>query len=336
MLHLNWKQYIFDYKERLLVLFVALQVVSAIFIVPVAATSTAEESNNACNLVELMDWIDPGNSIQIISVSSSENTIANKSSQDTDGLSSDKERQLGTDPNNIDTDCDGISDDEETNGGQPVDTDQDGKIDALDSDSDNDGISDEAETDEDCEVDGIPNYRDSDSDGDGRTDTAERANGTDSLERDRPVDNITDPNNISGHDPAESPTNGSNTGKDDGSNHSSGENASGGKEDNNGEDGGHTSTTTDENPTNTPTTTSVTSSSKTSRTHTEITETNTQSSTGTTSSTATGTIMKTSQRTSSPDILSVDTLPDINSPFIALIGLLCALGGLIAFHRHGS
>jgi hypothetical protein len=95
---------------------------------------------------------------------------------DHDGLSDAREVQLGTNPNSADTDSDGISDFIETSpncppdgshpacphGGVAIDTDHDGKIDAVDTDSDGDGTPDAnpIERTGDCNHDGIPNYRD--------------------------------------------------------------------------------------------------------------------------------------------------------------------------------
>ncbi|MFS4416528.1 Calx-beta domain-containing protein [Maribacter sp. 2307ULW6-5] len=67
---------------------------------------------------------------------------------DNDGLFGGQEAVLGTDPNNPDTDGDGIEDGVEvgTDIGNPLDEDEDGIIDALDSnilDSDNDGVNDQ-------------------------------------------------------------------------------------------------------------------------------------------------------------------------------------------------
>ena len=89
---------------------------------------------------------------------------------DGDGLPNEAEGVIGTDPENPDSDGDGISDFEETDGGTAVDTDGDGTIDALDLDSDGDGLLDEDEGTGDADGDGIPNYRDPDSDNDGHDD----------------------------------------------------------------------------------------------------------------------------------------------------------------------
>ena len=96
---------------------------------------------------------------------------------DGDGVPDDIEIMLGTDPNNWDTDGDGISDGEEigdlSGTTTPIDTDNDGVIDALDSDDDNDGIETLIEGNGDLDGDGIPNHIDADSDGDGLLDVDE-------------------------------------------------------------------------------------------------------------------------------------------------------------------
>ena len=92
---------------------------------------------------------------------------------DSDGLTDDVEAELGTNASLADTDSDGIDDGTETNGGEPIDTDGDGTIDALDPDSDGDGIPDIVEGTNDTDGDGVPNYRDTDSDGDGVPDAEE-------------------------------------------------------------------------------------------------------------------------------------------------------------------
>ncbi|MCP4384766.1 MAG: CSLREA domain-containing protein, partial [Hyphomicrobiales bacterium] len=88
---------------------------------------------------------------------------------DRDGVLNDMEPMIGTDPNDPDSDGDGLSDGIEAAGGVPIDTDGDGAIDPLDSDSDGDGLADgdpnEGTTDTDG--DGIPNFRDGDDDNDG-------------------------------------------------------------------------------------------------------------------------------------------------------------------------
>ncbi len=61
---------------------------------------------------------------------------------DGDGLTDDEEIALATDPKKIDSDNDGIPDNEEVGSepGDALDTDNDGKINALDTDDDNDGL----------------------------------------------------------------------------------------------------------------------------------------------------------------------------------------------------
>ena len=62
---------------------------------------------------------------------------------DSDGLSDEEEKRIGTNPQLIDSDKDGVPDNEEagSNPNLPLDTDRDKIIDALDQDDDNDGLS---------------------------------------------------------------------------------------------------------------------------------------------------------------------------------------------------
>ena len=84
---------------------------------------------------------------------------------DDDALSDalEADSKIGTDPLNADTDNDGISDGTEVGSepSQPMDTDKDGIIDALDEDDDNDGIPTAIET----KVNSDPLSQDSDGDG---------------------------------------------------------------------------------------------------------------------------------------------------------------------------
>ena len=86
--------------------------------------------------------------------------------QDGDAISDEDERSLGTDPSNTDSDGDGVEDNEELGVDliNPIDTDNDGIINALDEDDDNDGIPsvDEAQLGS--------NPLSADSDGDGTND----------------------------------------------------------------------------------------------------------------------------------------------------------------------
>jgi MYXO-CTERM domain-containing protein len=96
--------------------------------------------------------------------------------EDGDGLYDDWETSNGLDPTTADTDADGIADAEEVGDDldNPVDTDADGTIDALDTDSDEDGVADADEAGDndlataavDTDADGTPDYRDLDSDED--------------------------------------------------------------------------------------------------------------------------------------------------------------------------
>lgn len=67
---------------------------------------------------------------------------------DGDGLTDDIENMIGTDPNDADSDDDGVPDGQEPNVGE--DTDGDGLINGLDPDSDNDGLYDGTEMGLDC------------------------------------------------------------------------------------------------------------------------------------------------------------------------------------------
>ncbi|MFT5430231.1 MAG: hypothetical protein ACI9OJ_000904 [Myxococcota bacterium] len=87
--------------------------------------------------------------------------------EDGDGLLAGDEALLGTNPLDADSDDDGLDDGVETNGGQPIDSDMDGIIDALDEDSDNDSLLDSVEGVFDTDGDDTPDYRDPDDDNDG-------------------------------------------------------------------------------------------------------------------------------------------------------------------------
>lgn len=96
---------------------------------------------------------------------------------DGDGLTNVEEEAIGTNPLNADTDGDGIHDGEEvgSNPADPVDTDNDGIINALDQDDDNDSIltvyenydGDSYPGNDDSDGDGVPDYLDTDDDNDG-------------------------------------------------------------------------------------------------------------------------------------------------------------------------
>ena len=94
---------------------------------------------------------------------------------DGDGLTDEEEITLSTDPNKIDTDGDGLPDNEEV-GSEPnaaIDTDADGKINALDDDDDNDSLLTLLET----KIKANPLEKDSD--GDGIDDATEVGSNTD-------------------------------------------------------------------------------------------------------------------------------------------------------------
>ncbi len=129
---------------------------------------------------------------------------------DGDGIPNDVEITIGTDPNDPDSDGDRIPDSVETNGGEPVDTDGDGVIDALDPDSDGDGLSDADEGTGDSDGDGIPNYRDpdgeptdQDTDGDGLTDAEEIELGTAPDNPDSDGDGLSDGVEVHGDNPTD-------------------------------------------------------------------------------------------------------------------------------------
>ena len=115
-------------------------------------------------------------------------TLADDS--DGDGLSDQFEEKIGTEAYLSDTDGDGIKDGVEVgeNLNKPLDSDGDGRIDALDYDDDNDGLPSFLESKIDTDKDGIKDYLDKDSDNDGVAD------GTESgvLNKDKNLDGIDD------------------------------------------------------------------------------------------------------------------------------------------------
>ncbi|RTZ66825.1 MAG: hypothetical protein DSZ29_02270, partial [Aquificaceae bacterium] len=120
---------------------------------------------------------------------------------DNDGLSDADEKLLGTERYLADTDGDGINDGDEVgnNVSSPRDSDNDKRIDALDSDDDNDGLPTVFETQEDTDNDGIPNYLDTDSDNDGVSDGDEA--GITSMDMDGDgIDNLLDVNSTGAQD----------------------------------------------------------------------------------------------------------------------------------------
>jgi chitodextrinase len=98
---------------------------------------------------------------------------------DHDELQNSLEDTLGTNKTNPDSDGDSLGDYTETDGGSPIDTDNDGIIDANDPDDDDDEIptlievTDGNQFGQDVDNDGTPNYHDTDSDDDGLLDQEE-------------------------------------------------------------------------------------------------------------------------------------------------------------------
>ena len=118
---------------------------------------------------------------------------------DMDGISDGDEVTNGTDPNDTDSDDDGIPD-----GSENMDADGDGINDGIDTDSDNDGIPDSVEAGPnpampvDSDGDGLSDFFDPDSDNDGIPDAVEMAIDTDGdglanyVDRDSDNDGIPD------------------------------------------------------------------------------------------------------------------------------------------------
>lgn len=133
--------------------------------------------------------------------------VADNPDLDGDGILNTDETANGTDPNNPDTDGDGENDGAETgtDPSNPLDTDGDGIIDALESsilDTDNDGVNNEADpaNTDPC----IPNVNAGpcDQDSDGLTNTEETAEGTNPTNPDTDGDGINDGTEVdNGTDP---------------------------------------------------------------------------------------------------------------------------------------
>ncbi len=150
---------------------------------------------------------------------SSEEVVEETIDSDNDGLTDEMEMELGTDPNNPDTDGDGLTDGEEVNeyGTDPLEADTDGdglsdgeevnsyNTDPLNEDTDGDGLTDGEEINEyrtdpnavDSDNDGLTDYEEvmeyqtdpnnADTDGDGIPDGQEVADGTDPNDPNDPV-----------------------------------------------------------------------------------------------------------------------------------------------------
>ncbi len=120
--------------------------------------------------------------------------------QDSDAISDEDERRLGTDPEKDDSDGDGIKDNEELGADlqNPTDTDNDGVIDALDDDDDDDTLS----TAQEISLGTDP--RNADTDDDALSDALEAGDskiGTDPLNPDTDNDGVSDGTEV-GSDPS--------------------------------------------------------------------------------------------------------------------------------------
>ncbi len=133
----------------------------------------------------------PHDTLQVTPLSAAQQ---NNADFDNDGLSDEIEKQLGTERYLADTDGDGINDGIEVgdNPLQPLDHDNDKRIDALDSDDDNDGLPTIFESQQDYDKDGIPDYLDTDSDNDGVSDGEEAGLTLADSDNDG-IDNLIDP-----------------------------------------------------------------------------------------------------------------------------------------------
>lgn len=298
---------------RLVSLIMAFQLLFAAFITPVAANSNTEEDDSTISIEQLINWTDSMSKFWV------KNLMENMSYSDIPEYlisqhHTDNTCQSGNNSTNVDSDEDGISDIVETNGGQPIDTDGDGIIDSHDTDSDNDGILDRIEGTSDRDGDGIADYRDLDSDGDREPDREEKAEDTDN---------------------SKSEADKNNTSTDGGNNEEQNTNESVSSTTTNEEIGGQTTN----DGTNTKTSTSQTSpsdSTNSKTTNAQSTESHTSGKVGTTTnnSTPAAPSTKSAQNSKSQKLVPKSgALPDINSPVIAVVGLLCVLGGAIAIAR---
>ena len=145
------------------------------------------------------DSIDPdrdgdgySNNQEVTDGSNPDDSSSLPTDRDADGISNTDEASNGTDPDNADTDGDGINDGTEGT----TDSDGDGTIDALESnntDTDSDGVPDQSDS-----QNTDPN---NDSDGDGVSNQNEVAQGSDPQDRDTDQDGVEDNNDVSPTDP---------------------------------------------------------------------------------------------------------------------------------------
>ena len=115
---------------------------------------------------------------------------ASENDSDGDGLTDTFEQTIGLESFLSDTDGDTIKDGDEigNNKDNPLDSDNDGVINALDYDDDNDGLPTYLESKKDSDNDGLLDYLDKDSDNDGVTDGEESG----FLNQDKNLDGIDD------------------------------------------------------------------------------------------------------------------------------------------------
>ncbi|MFH5801528.1 hypothetical protein [Haladaptatus sp. CMAA 1911] len=298
---------------RLVSLLMAFQLLFAAFITPVAANSNTEEEDSTISIEQLLNWIDSmsefwmKNFMEKMDYGEIPKYLFNQHHADNTCQSSNNST-------NTDSDEDGIPDIVETNGGQPIDTDGDGTLDSHDTDSDNDGILDSVEGTTDRDGDGIADYRDPHSDRDGTSDNKEKDKDTDNSKSNGEEDNTsTDGENDEEQNSNESVSSTTTNEKTDGQTPS---------------DGTSTKTSTSQITSTEPT------NSKTTNTQSTEDHTRGKVSTTTNNSTPGAPSTKSAQDSKSQELVPESgALPDINSPVIAIVGLLCALGGAIAIAR---
>ncbi len=193
------------------------------FVAPVMSGGNNSANTNPGNQFSNLGWSDySGENNYLGNYGDSANCIYGLDS-DNDGLTDAEEAIIGTDPNDADSDGDGVPDAVEVGSdpANPVDTDSDGTPNALDVDDDGDGTLTAAEDTDadgdgnpatapaDTDGDGVPDYLDdnsadgplADPDGDGLTNAEETSAGTDPNDADSDGDGVPDAVEV-GSDPA--------------------------------------------------------------------------------------------------------------------------------------